>query len=47
MSRCCFKKGMTVVVPPAEVNGRANGEQARTRMEEASVEIRHDLVDRS
>jgi hypothetical protein len=47
MSRCCFKKGMTVVVPPAEVNGGANGEQAKSRMEEASVKFRHDLVDRS
>ena len=35
-----------MVVPPAEVNGDANGEQAKSRMDEASVKIRHDLIDR-
>jgi hypothetical protein len=37
---------MTVVVPPAEVNGGAKGEQRRTQTEEASVKFRHDLIDR-
>jgi hypothetical protein len=46
MSRCCFKKDMTEVLPPAEVNGGAKGQQAKTRMEEASVKFRYDLADR-
>jgi hypothetical protein len=46
MSRCFFKKDMTEDLPPAEVNGGAKVQQAKTRMEEASVKFRHDLVDR-